>query len=267
MQSFFDISNEWTMMRGVTGIPKATGSSGKLSEEAYQKIRDRILRGEFALGTPLNRRDLAEEFGISLVPISEALQRLEIDGLVETEPRKGTRVKIPTPQELKDNTVVRAALECESARLCSEVATPDERRDIVERAARLDPLRSAATSPSVQGELLYAIHAYHVEFHLQIAKAGHCEALWRLIEQNRVLVLNWVYDVAAGDETLPADFHTQLALAVVGTDPAQASEAMRAHVWWGWEKTERAFRARYWTDPKTETSRRWRAVDPLSGRA
>jgi DNA-binding GntR family transcriptional regulator len=256
------------MMRVVSGTRRKAGGSGKLSpgklsDDAYQKIRDRILRGEFPLGTPLNRRDLAEEFGISLVPVSEALQRLELDGLVETEPRKGTRVKIPTPQDLKENTVVRAALECESARLCSEVATALERRDILDRAARLDPLRSAATGGSVEAELLYAIHSYHVEFHLRIAEAGHCAALRRLIEQNRVLVLNWIYDVASGDDTLPPDFHTQLALAVVGADPIKASEAMRAHVWWGWEKTERAFRARYWKEPEpgNKTSRRWRAAD------
>jgi DNA-binding GntR family transcriptional regulator len=207
--------------------------------------------------------------GISLVPVSEALQRLEIDGLVETEPRKGTRVRIPTPRDLKGHTVVRAALECESARLCSQAATPAERRDILERAAYLDPLRSSSTSEPAQGQLLYAIHSYHVDFHLRIANAGHCDALHRLIEQNGVLVLNWVYDVASGAEILPAGFHTQLARAVVGKDPANASEAMRAHVWWGFEKLERAFRARYWKDPEDEngTARRWRATGPANGRA
>ena len=66
-------------------------------------------------------------------------------------------------------------------------------------------------------------------------------------------MLNWVYDVASGAETLPPDFHTRLARAVVGKDPNHASEAMRTHVWWGWEKLERAFRARYWKDPEDET--------------
>ena len=126
-------------------------SSGKLSEEAYGSIKDRILRGEFPLGTPLKRRDLAEELGISLVPVSEALQRLEIDGLVETEPRKGTRVRIPSPQDLKGHTVVRAALECESARLCSQAATPQERRDILERAAYLDLCAAARRASPLKG--------------------------------------------------------------------------------------------------------------------
>ncbi len=247
---------------------QSAGPSRKLSDEAYHRIRDRILRGDYPLGSPLKRRDLAEQFRISLVPVSEALQKLEMDGLVETEPRKGTRVKVPTMQDLKGHIVVRAALECESARLCSQVATPPERRDILERAAHLDRLHSSSTGAPAQGQLLYAIHSYHVEFHLRIAETGGCEALRRLIERNQVLVLNWVYDVASGDEPPPADFHTQLARAVVGKDSTRAAQAMRTHVWWGWEKLEQAFRARYWTDaePGEGAARRWRAAAPANGR-
>ncbi len=50
-----------------------------LSEKAYQLIRERILRGQLRIGEALSRRRLAEELGMSLLPISEALQRLEHD--------------------------------------------------------------------------------------------------------------------------------------------------------------------------------------------
>lgn len=256
--------------RGSSGRASAgqagAAASGKLSDEAYRRIRDRILRGLYPLGAPLKRRDLAREFRISVVPVSEALQRLEFDGLVETEPRKGTRVRIPAPRDVKDHIAVRAALECESARLCSQFATPEDRRDILDRAAHLDHLRSTYPGIPAGGEILYAIHSYHMEFHLRIAEAGGCEGLRRLIEQNQVLVLNWIYDIASDNERQPADFHRQLAAAVVGEDAGAAAEAMRYHVWWGWEYLDQAFRDRYWggSPGGTAAARRWRAAAPAA---
>ena len=61
-----------------------------LAERAYQAIQDRILRGYYPLGAALSRRQLAKELRMSFLPISQALQHLEIDGLVESKPRVGT---------------------------------------------------------------------------------------------------------------------------------------------------------------------------------
>src|ERR1700759_220682 len=83
---------------------------GSLAERAYFFIREQILRGELPLGAALSRRQLAQELGMSLVPISEALQRLEGEGLVESKPRVGTRIYMPTPQDIRERYVVREAL-------------------------------------------------------------------------------------------------------------------------------------------------------------
>ena len=91
-----------------------------LSEQAYSVIRDRILKGEIALGAPLSRRRLAAELGMSLLPVSEALQALESDGLVESRPRVGTRVCFPTVEEIRERYQVREALESQAARLYAE---------------------------------------------------------------------------------------------------------------------------------------------------
>jgi DNA-binding GntR family transcriptional regulator len=73
-----------------------------LSEQAYYSIRERILKGEIPLGAPLSRRRLADELGMSLLPVAEALQSLERDGLVESQPRVGTRVCLPDAGEIRD---------------------------------------------------------------------------------------------------------------------------------------------------------------------
>jgi len=49
----------------------------ELSEQAYRRIRERVLTGEYTFGMVLSRRYLAREFGMSLVPINEAMSRLE----------------------------------------------------------------------------------------------------------------------------------------------------------------------------------------------
>ena len=50
---------------------------GSLAEQAYTRILDKILKGEYPLGAALSRRKLGLEFGMSFLPISEAIKRLE----------------------------------------------------------------------------------------------------------------------------------------------------------------------------------------------
>ena len=61
-----------------------------LAAEAYSVVRQRILRGELVLGQTISRRKLAAELGMSFLPVSEALLRLEVEGLLESCPRAGT---------------------------------------------------------------------------------------------------------------------------------------------------------------------------------
>lgn len=239
----------------------------RLWQEAYYRIRERILRGDFPLGSPLNRRKLAGELRMSLLPVSEALRRLELDGLVEAEARAGTRVKIPTPQDVEDHVTIRAALECEAARLFSERASAEDRKDIVARAEHLDKLWTHSGDLALDKQLSYAVHSYHLNLHSRIADGARCSGLRRLTEQNQVLTLNWLYDMAS-ESASPARFHAELARSVAGNNPDEAAKAMRAHVWYGWEHLKREFNSRYWNNgnfgsqpAKSTEPRRWRTSE------
>ena len=72
-----------------------------LAAEAYNSVRERLVRGQLLIGQVISRRKLAVEFGMSLPPITEALKRLENEGLLETRPRAGTRVRVPTRQDVR----------------------------------------------------------------------------------------------------------------------------------------------------------------------
>ncbi|MGH9386980.1 MAG: GntR family transcriptional regulator, partial [Vicinamibacterales bacterium] len=115
-------------------------STVSLDEEAYRAIRETILRGQLRPGSPLSRRRLAQELGMSVLPVTDALRRLEADGLVETRARAGTRVRVQTAVDIQDLYELREALESQSARLFAERATPAERRALASLARQVDSL-------------------------------------------------------------------------------------------------------------------------------
>src|SRR5947207_715555 len=119
---------------------RGSADNDSLASEAYAVVRQRILRGELAMGQIISRRKLAVELGMSFLPVSEALLRLEIEGLLESRPRAGTRVRIPTQQDVRGHYVVREALEMQAARLFAQVATSEERTELVKLAGRVDAL-------------------------------------------------------------------------------------------------------------------------------
>lgn len=87
-----------------------------LRQQVYDTLLKRILSGVIVPGEEVNRRTLAAEMGMSVAPVLEALQILQTQGLIETLPRKGTRVRIQREADALGNYLVREALECQLAR-------------------------------------------------------------------------------------------------------------------------------------------------------
>src|SRR5881396_3623683 len=101
--------------------------ASSLASEAYGIVRKRIVRGKVGLGQVISRRKLAAELGMSFLPVSMALLRLEFEGLLESRPRAGTRVRIPSREDVLGHYVVREALEVQAAILFAAHATKAER--------------------------------------------------------------------------------------------------------------------------------------------
>lgn len=210
-------------------------SKPPLADQAYFMVRDRILGGEFPPGAVLSRRRLADEFGMSFLPISEAMQRLESEGLLESRPRVGTRVRTPTSDEVKGRNVVREGLEAQSARLCCERATFQERIELRRMAEQLDTLYARAADGEREPTFEKVVHQNHMGLHVRIADYARCPELKEAIERNQVLIFNWFYDVTAERRVLPERFHRDLVDAITGDDPLIADEALRLHVRYGLE--------------------------------
>src|ERR671923_2936 len=137
-------------MRGV--VMKDSAAPASLAAEAYDFVKHRILRGELPMGQVISRRKIAAELGMSFLPVSEALLRLEFEGLLESRPRAGTRVRIPSPDDVNGHYVVREALEKTQAlasiwfcvrRKPRPADSPTRHQDFVEDLLAGDPARAA----------------------------------------------------------------------------------------------------------------------------
>ena len=204
-----------------------------LAGQAYDAIRAKILRGQLRPGSPLSRRRLATELGMSVLPVSDALRKLEADGLVETRARAGTRVRVPTEADIRDLYELREALETQSARLFALRATAAERRALTVQARRVDTLFNRLRTKGADPAFRFTVHNQHVRLHMNIAAHSRSPLLTQSIERNHVLLLNWLFDVGARQTPLPPDFHARLVAALISRDPDAADAAMRAHVRYG----------------------------------
>lgn len=195
-----------------------------LAGEAYVIIRERILRGEVAIGQVISRRKIAVELGMSFLPVSEAFLRLEFEGLLESRPRAGTRVRIPSREDVRGHYLVREALEAEAARLFTEMASPEERTELLKLAVRVDAL-------SVQQEAdRFHYLNLHSKLHRRIAECARCPALCEAIEKTRALSSTWLCVARSFSDGTAPHRHMDLMEVLVTGNRDDAAAAMREHV-------------------------------------
>jgi len=90
----------------VTPIPRQT-----IASMTVAALRERILRGDYPEGEPLRQDALAEELGVSRIPVREALRQLEAEGLVTFSPHRGAVVStlsLDDVLEMLERTVLRS---------------------------------------------------------------------------------------------------------------------------------------------------------------
>jgi len=128
-----------------------------IAAAAADSLRRRILAGELTDGTPLRQDALAQEFGVSRIPIREALFQLEAEGLVTVKPHRGAVVSSLSPGEIEEILELRMLLE---PRLLVRSAPRLTSEDFAELAAILAELNAEvrAHRPARWGELNTRLH-------------------------------------------------------------------------------------------------------------
>lgn len=90
--------------------------SWRRADQVFEALRTAILGGALTPGTRLRIREVAEDLGTSVMPVRDAIARLEEARLVESTPYRGAVVRTFTPGEMLDVYAVRRLLEVEAAR-------------------------------------------------------------------------------------------------------------------------------------------------------
>ena len=101
-------------------------TGGKLRDQVYEYLHKRLLSGEYRPGDVLNQKQIAEEFGTSMSPVREALQRLSDMGYLQVLPRTGYLVTSMSASDLIELAHVRALLEGEAAWQATSRITVEE---------------------------------------------------------------------------------------------------------------------------------------------
>src|SRR6202167_3315952 len=96
---------------------------GSMKDAIVSQLRQEIASGIIAFGEKLSEARLAQRFGVSRMPVREALKELEAAGFVAIEHRRGTFVRRLSRPEILDLYEVREAVECMAARLCANRAS------------------------------------------------------------------------------------------------------------------------------------------------
>ncbi|HKW06702.1 MAG TPA: GntR family transcriptional regulator [Candidatus Dormibacteraeota bacterium] len=192
-------------------------------EQAYLRIRERIVCLDMPPGSVVNEARLREELGIGRTPIREALQRLARENLVKSIPHRGTFVTDVNITDLARITEVRVVLEGHAARLAAERMTAADRESI-EQLVRV--LETGLVSD--QRRLM----ELDQQIHLAVYKATRNTFLESTLERYFNLSLRLWYLVLDSEVRLreAVDEHVDLLRAILAGDKDRAEDIMRRHV-------------------------------------
>ncbi|MER7780229.1 GntR family transcriptional regulator [Streptomyces sp. NPDC096191] len=151
-------------------------------------IRDDIVAGVHVRGGRLTEELLARRYGVSRVPVREALRTLEAEGFVVTRRHAGACVAEPTEQEAADLLETRTLLEPLGAARAARRRT-DAHLKVLRGLVRLGQERARQGS----GEDLRSLGGW---FHETLAQAAGSPSLTALLTQLRHKIA-WMYEVEA----------------------------------------------------------------------
>jgi DNA-binding GntR family transcriptional regulator len=192
------------------------------AEHAYSVICHKILDGELEPGARLTRRAMARLTGVSIIPVIEALHRLENEGLVESLPYYGASVIRLTREIVRDRVALRLAVEGLVARLLSRRLDAEAMRDVLAQARMLD-------NELAEHGNLSRVWEEHYEFHVGLARLTGCPSLVDSLHRIHLfLLLEWRQPPTLIDST--GSLHVWLIRQIMKGDPDQAEKAVHRHI-------------------------------------
>jgi len=187
----------------------------------YEKLKDEIVEGKLRPGERIIIPDVAKRYGISAMPIREALNRLQQEGLIEIVPHVGARVASFDLARFKEITMIRTELET----LATKLATP-----YIDEAtlAKLEALYEEMQVSLQEGDQI-RYGKINKEFHMTVYSAGPypvlrdmIASLWARSEFSRTVFLKVSNRLEASQSE-----HREWLEAIKKKDAEKASQTVR----------------------------------------
>ncbi|MCC3275334.1 GntR family transcriptional regulator [Arthrobacter sp. zg-Y20] len=200
-------------------------ATGSKSEQAYSQLKDRILGGELTPGYRLVLSTIATEMGFSVVPVREAIRRLEAEGLVHFERNVGATVAGIDPDLYLHTMQTLSIIEGAATALAAPSITADELQkartlndQMREVLANFDPVRFTQLNTEFHALLYAPCPNPHI---LDLVHRG-----WNRLDRMRSSVFRYVPDRA---QDSVAEHENLLDLIEAKASAADVEHAARAH--------------------------------------
>jgi GntR family transcriptional regulator, rspAB operon transcriptional repressor len=195
-----------------------------LRSRIYDIVRKRILTGELAPGATIDEKAIAAEFGVSRMPVREAIKKLTDEHLVEVKAQSRTLVKPIDRKLIHEAFLIRRALELESiGQAADRISTAD--------LHRLEDVHMLHTLALQRRRFVEAI-GLDDSFHRLISEISDLPRLWQAIEVSKAHLDRCRYLTVPrpglADATLAQ--HRLIIDALTERDAASARRAMADHL-------------------------------------
>ena len=156
-----------------------------IADQIFELLERDILSGKYPRGEVLSELRLSEELGVSRTPVREAIRKLEKEGLVTIEPRKGAYASDISIKEMVDVLEVRQYLESLAAGMAASRITPEEKLKLQEA--------TDAYKQAIESEDTSEIIKWDENFHKIIVDCSGNKTLIQMISQVQELALRFRY--------------------------------------------------------------------------
>ncbi|NEW72949.1 GntR family transcriptional regulator [Streptomyces rapamycinicus] len=190
-----------------------------MSGEVVDRIRGLIFDGTLKAGQRVPQDTIAGDLGVSRLPVREALISLEAEGLVVSEPHRGTYVVPILQEDIADHYRVYGMAQGLAARRAATRITEPT-------MARLKQLHELMRKTEDESEL----HSLNWEFHALINQTGGSRRLLSVLRQLARNLPREVYEVAPGADPEASRDHQELIEALEAADGARADTLSRQHM-------------------------------------
>lgn len=221
------------------------GETKPIREIVFQYLRELILGGRYKYGDRLIEASLAAELNVSRTPVREALRKLELEGLVEYQSRRGVVVVVPSVDDMEEIYAVRSVLEGLAARLCAQMLDDEH---LAELDRRLQSMNEAFIARDWQRAT-----RLHTEFNDFIYRGARNRRLYEIVsrlheytERSQMLAIQ--REGRVGEIVRE---HIEMVEAIRQRDPVLAEARARQHV----ENARRAFIAVHGRGPEGANGR------------